>query len=474
MNQEELELHETIEGFIDDPLGFVEFVFPWGKGELSSSDGPDVWQAEILSLIGDKCLTAQEAVQIAVRSGKGIGKTALISWIILWFISTRPNPQIIVTANTQSQLDTATWRELAVWHNLSIHKHWFTWTATKFIYKECPETWYAAAIPWSIKKAQAFAGKHAQYTLMIFDEASEVDDKIWEKGDGAMTTSNSMFIAFGNPTMNTGRFSECFGKFRHRWITREIDSRTARLTNKVQIQNWIDDYGEDSDYVRVNVKGQEPRCGTTTLISSELIQVAMNRKIHISQYMHAPVIIGVDVARFGKDKTSMYVRQGLATLYRKSYREIDTMTCASIVAELIKTYEADATFVDVIGIGAGVVDRLKQLGYSVIEVNSGKNALEKEKYFNLRAEMWLKTKYWLESGGCLPNDNELRDDLGMVTYGFDGGNRYQITKKEDLPWSPDDAEALIHTFAYPVNERRKKDSGGSQEAHHEFDPFSYI
>ena len=439
MNEEEL--INAISEFVDDPLGFVEFVFDWGEGELSNSDGPDTWQRDVLIEIGKGSLGREDALQMAVRSGKGIGKTSLLVWVILWFMSTRPSPQIVVTANSQAQLDTKTWRELAIWHKRMINAHWFEWTATKFMHVESPTTWYAAAIPWSRHKTQAFAGTHSPYVLMIFDEASEIDDKIWEMAEGALTantqgTEVAIWLVFGNPSVNTGRFYECFNKFRHRWITREIDARTFKFTNKKQIENWIKDYGEDSDFVRVTVKGQEPRSGSMQLIGSDIVNAALGRSIHPSQYQHAPIIIGVDVARGGKDQTVFCVRQGLAILYLKSYRGIDTMLCASLVAALEDEWHSDAIFIDSIGIGAGVCDRLRQLNYSIIEVNSAKDAMEKSKYFNLRAEMWLKMKEWLLSGGCIPDNTELRDDLTMVTYGYDMQHRYQITKKTTCPGRP--------------------------------------
>ena len=194
-------LEEAIAEFMTDPLGFVNAVFPWGEGELVGESGPDTWQAGVLSDIGQQCLTLDHALQYAVASGHGVGKTALIAWIILWFMSTRPHPQIVVTANTKSQLQTKTWRELSRWHKRAINAHWFDWQATSFKYKAHPETWTANAIPWSANNSEAFAGTHEAHVLVIYDEASAIDDVIWEVTEGAMTTPGAMWIAFGNPTL---------------------------------------------------------------------------------------------------------------------------------------------------------------------------------------------------------------------------------------------------------------------------------
>lgn len=449
----ELKLQEEMEQFVDDPLGFVNFVFDWGEGDLIGETGPDVWQTEILELIGKGCLTVEAALQIAVRSGHGIGKTTLIAWLIIWFLSTRPHAQVVVTANTAAQLDTKTWRELAKWHKRAINAHWFEWTATKFYCKASPETWFAAAIPWSKARAQSFAGTHENYVLMIFDEASEIEDIIWETAEGAMTTTGAIWVVFGNPTQNTGRFAECFGKYRHRWITREIDSRTAKKANQAQIKQWIEDYGDDSDFVRVRVKGQSPRAGSLQFIGNDLVDAAQIRPMAIANYSFAPKIIGCDVARFGDDQSVITVRQGLKVLSQIKYRGLDTMQYASHIAETCKKYAVESPFVDVGGIGAGVVDRLKQLKYKPIEVNFGAQALNHKLYFNLRAEMWGKMRDWLKYGS-IPQDNELRDDLIGPQYGFDAKERIQLEKKSGMKSrgvaSPDCGDSLAITFAYPV------------------------
>ena len=130
-------------------------------------------------------------------------------------MSTRPHPQIVVTANTREQLLKKTFRELSVWHKLLINTGWFTWTATKFYHNDHPETWFAAAVPWSAERPESFAGTHAEHVMLLFDEASGIHDVIWEVAEGAMTTAGAAWLVFGNPTRNTGRFRECFGKFAH-------------------------------------------------------------------------------------------------------------------------------------------------------------------------------------------------------------------------------------------------------------------
>lgn len=442
--------------FMNDPLGFVRSIFPWGKGALEGEDGPDEWQAQFLHDLGEATRDAKGTVQFATSSGHGVGKTALVAWIILWFLSTRPHPQVVTTANTNTQLTTKTWRELSKWHKLANNGGLFEWTATKFYLKLHPETWFASAIPWSAENSEAFAGTHEKHVLIIFDESSAIDDRIWEVASGAMTSPGAVWLVFGNPTRNNGRFKECFpgGKFAHRWITRTIDSRTAKKADKAQIEKWIADYGLDSDFVRIRALGEFPRASSNQFISEDLVTAAMARNYQSQFYDFAPLVFGVDVARYGDDKSVILIRQGMRVEEIKKFRELDLMKLVGLITENIKKYNPQNVFVDVVGIGAGVVDRLRQLGYrEVIEVNSGEKAIAEKDYMNLRAEMWGKMRDWLKTAQ-LPPDEELKADLIGPEYGFDSKNRIQLERKADMKSrglaSPDIADALAMTFAVDV------------------------
>lgn len=381
--------------------------------------------------------------------------TALIAWLVQHFMSTRPYPEVIVTANTAIQLETKTWRELAKWNNLLINKHWFSWSATRYKSNMDPSTWFAVAQPWSKERPDAFQGSHEQHILFLFDEASAIADVIWDTTEGAMTTPGAAWVVFGNPTLNTGRFRECWSRFRHRWITGKVDSRESRFTDKKQINQWIEDYGEDSDFVRVRVKGEFPRASSNQLIDSDRVYAAAGRKLQPHLYNYMPTVIGVDVARYGNNESVIIARQGHHVHEIQGYREKSTMDLVGYVTQAIERYDPQAIFVDVIGIGAGVVDRLRQLGYSqVIEVVSGAKAINEDMYYNLRAEMWCKMRDWLEYGS-IPDHEGLKSDLTGIEYGFDSKNRIQLEKKEDMEKrglaSPDYADSLAFTFAMPVN-----------------------
>lgn len=440
----------------NDPYLFVKAAFPWGKNELANHTILE-WQKDILILIRDNIININEAIQIAVTSGHGIGKSALVSWLILWALSTMPYCKGVVTANTESQLKSKTWAELAKWHRLSIVKDLFTVTKTAIFSNDsnAEKTWRIDAIPWSENRPEAFAGLHNQNNriLIIFDEASAIPNIIWETAEGALTDENTqiLFICFGNPTRNDTRFYKNFGVYRHRWHTRKIDSRTVPITNKETINKWIADYGLESDFVKVRVLGEFPSKSDDNLISIETVEQAENRTITNDMYREAPKIIGVDVARFGSDKTVIAYRQGLKLHKLDKYTQLDTLDTVDRVIKAIELYEPEAVFIDVGGVGAGVYDTLKNRGYDVISVDFASKSTEPNKYFNKRAEIWCKMADWLERADIV-KDDELKEDLTAPKYFFkaDGG-QIQLEKKADIKKrglaSPDSADAIALTFS---------------------------
>lgn len=462
-------LIEDMAGFEKDPYNWVLYSFPWGEDDLAGKAGPEPWQEEILKYISE-CLMSgvmdhesavSTAIRMAVASGHGIGKSALVAWVILWSLSTFPDTRGVVTANTDTQLKTKTWAELTVWYNRFICRHWFTLTATSIFsaQKEHEKTWRFDAIPWSETRTEAFAGLHnrGKRIVLIFDEASAISDKIWEVAEGALTDENTqiLWLAFGNPTRNSGRFRECFGRFRHRWWKKQIDSREVSLTNKTELQQWIDDYGLDSDFVKVRVRGIFPSATICQLISRELADRAASRKYNPREYHYAPRILGADVAWEGDDSSSLYFRQGnlLERIFRK--HGIDNLQHAGLTNQAWNEKHADACFID-IGWGSGVVSILRGLGKDPIAVNFGGRSLGEE-YADKRTEMWCLLKKWMEDGGQIPNDPQLIDDLtGPEIYFQPNGKKIleskKAMKKRGLP-SPDDGDAAALTFAFPVTRR---------------------
>jgi len=470
MTQDEydVQIATAVSTYYDDPLGFVMFCWPWGVKDSPLEpwpQGPDDWQKDLLIQLGDEIknrafngVTAVDPIRFSIASGHGIGKSALTSWLIHFIMSTRPNAKGVVTSGKYEQLKDKTWAELAKWNKMAINGHWFEYRSSRgnltYFRTGLKEAWAVNGQASTKENADAFAGLHnARSTpFYIFDEASAVDDAIYEVAEGGLTDGEPMIFLFGNPTKSTGRFADTFGKMRHRWLNKQIDSRTARMTNKVVIREWVDDYGADSDFVRVRVKGQFPRVGDSQFISTEVVEMAMARELEADPV--DPIVVGVDVARFGDDQSVITVRKGRKLVDIRKYRELDLMSMAAMTAEVIDEYKPHAVFVDGAGLGGGVIDRLKQLSYRCIEVQAGSRAIDPEKFANVRAEMWWKMREWLEHAD-LPDDNTLLYDLTGIEYGYNEQMKVKLEKKSDmkkrgLP-SPDIGDSLALGFAEPVN-----------------------
>jgi hypothetical protein len=480
-----------------DPLRFVLWAFPWGEAgtELEGWEGPEAWQRRILSDLRDGLLTPSSAIQLATASGHGVGKSALVAWIILWAISTFEDTRGVVTANTETQLKTKTWAELGKWHRLFLASDLFKLTATAIFSPDRERTWRIDMVPWSERNQEAFAGLHNQgkRLILVMDEASAIPDAIFQTSEGALTDANTEIIwaIFGNPTRNVGRFRECFPGGRHErsWRTYTVDSREVSFTNKTQIQKWIDSYGEDSDFVRIRVRGTFPRAGSLEFISIEDVRAAANREAACD--LRDPLILGVDVARFGDNESVIFFRKGRdgRTHAPIRLREVDTQVLAARVADEFLNRRADAVFVDGGGVGGGVVDRLRHLHIPVVDVQFGASPSgfgyatgdSGVRYANKRAEMWGAMREWLKIGAIAPDSDPegLNAQLIAPQYGLNQRGEIQLERKEDmrrrgLP-SPDLADALALTFAMPVALRY------SPEAHFgppkptlesEYDPFS--
>ncbi len=460
--EERKQLAAMLADFRDDPYGYVMTVYPWGEGDLRDWDGPDAWQEVALKEIGRQLKIGVRVVRIAVSSGHGVGKSAFIAWIIDWFTSCYHDGVGVVTANTKTQLTTKTWRELNKWNTRSRLSWLKEWTSTAFKNKANPAQMFAQAVPWSKENAQAFAGTHEDFVLMAFDEASNIDDIIWETAEGAMTT-RGLWIAFGNPMKPGGRFSQCWTKFRKRWTTLRVDSRNAKAADKRQIEQWKEDYGIDSDFFRSRVMGLEAKSAPMQLISGELFDAATRRAVDPTSIPRAiPRIMGVDVARQGDDDSVIVRRHGryMLPLRKTDVMHItDLMKLADRVAMEINDWRPDLVYVDATGMGAGVYDRLIQKGYSnVVAVVAAERAMEFGRFHNVRMEIWWRMKEWLATAS-VPDHAQLREDITSPTYAFTRDkDRMILESKADLKKrtgrSPDIADALAFTFAEAIPVRR--------------------
>ena len=476
----------------DDLLKFVMFIFPWGKEgtPLANFKGPRPWQCDELNRItahiaeNKNRMARGESPKVyrsATVSGRGPGKSSFVAWLNLWMLSTRLGATGITTANTESQLKSRTWAELGKWHTLAINSHWFEKTALSLKPAEWFENalkkqlkidtgyFYAQAQLWDEENPDAFAGAHNMAGVMlIFDEASGIPAPIWKVSEGFFTEPvlHRYWFVFSNGRRNTGPFFECFHAHRDSWQKRQIDSRTVEGTDTAVLQEIIQRYGEDSDEARIEVKGQFPRQGDKQFISRDVVEQAVSRwegENALPEDQWAPLILGVDPARYGDDSTVMMWRQGrrASPIPPTVMKGADNMEVANQVAHLISTHNPDAVCIDA-GNGTGIIDRLREMGYKVHAVWFGASSPEPE-YANLRTYMWAQIRDWLK-GGAIPNDPDLIDDLTAPEYKYLGtSDKIALESKEVLKKrgysSPDRADALACTFAIKV---ARKDASASR------------
>jgi hypothetical protein len=468
------------------PDRWSRLAWDWGAGELADYDGPRDWQADINQIIGEHLAdpeTRYQPLQISVASGHGIGKSAEMGMLSNWAMSCWPDAKIVTTANTEGQLRTKTAPEIGKWFRMSLTGHWFD-IQTMSIKSRDPtrtESWRQDFIPWSEHNTEAFAGLHnkGRIILLLFDEASKIHDKVWEVAEGALTDENTVIIwvVFGNPTRNSGRFRECFRRFRHRWVPRQIDSRTVPGTNKKFLQRLVDDHGEDSDIVKVRVRGQFPAQSAMQFISAEDVDKAQKVHLRRESYAFAPVIIGVDPAWTGDDSLEIVLRQGL---YSKSLvtlpRNDNDIEVANLIARLEDEHRADGVFIDA-GYGTGIKSAGDVMGRTWRLIWFSGKTIDPG-YLNKRAEMWGTMKRWIKAGGAIdPKDEALYQDLvGPETVPrLDG--KIQLESKEDmkdrgLP-SPNKGDALALTFAEPVGKRQTYGMAHNHSAVQvEYDPLA--
>ena len=477
----EQKLLERVLSFKYDPLGFVQYIFPWGQEgkPLERFEGPRRWQREDLLLIADHLEEDRELqrlglsprpLYLARSSGRGPGKSALLSMLNLWMASCWMGATGIVTANTEAQLRTRTMAELGKWHTMMLNRHWFEKSAMALR----PATWfknlvedqlgidtqyyYVEGQTWSEDNPDAFAGAHSQIGMMLtFDEASGISDPIWNVSEGFFTdlAPLRLWIAISNPRQTSGRFYDCFHKDRAFWHTKTIDSRTVEGIDSAVYQRIADKYGEDHDVTRVEVKGEFPKSGEDTVISLGLVEAAVGREVEMTQ---AKQIWGLDVARFGMDRTVLIKRQGNVVLEKPLWwRGKDLMQTAGKITAMYEGLPShlrpDWIVVDSIGLGSGVVDALRQNNIPVRGVNVSEAPSVGDRFMRLRDDLYWRMREWFEAMNCrLPEGcDDLIAELVMPRYEYRQNGKIKVETKQELKKrlgrSPDLSDALMLTFA---------------------------
>jgi hypothetical protein len=496
---EELAAH--FEQYIFDPLGFVLSCFPWGVEGTHLADAElEDWQRNRLIEIGEKVRANDfngkdpvEAIRQATASGHGIGKGAFVGMIVHWIMATRPECQGVISANSKPQLKGKTFKELIKWNDMfreTTGCEWFEISLADLWmrHRNYKATWRVDGVAWEERKTEAYQGLHAKHStaFIILDEASIIPAGVFDVCDGAMKTGEPMFLVFGNPTSNTGYFKKIFKRLRHRWSTLHVDSRTCRITNKKEIQKDIDDHGEDSDYVRIRIRGVFPRSAATQLIPNDVVNAAAYHNDGKSDRLD-PLIVGVDVAREGDDESVVAFRRGVdaVTLPWQIHRGLDGNQLGGEVAEFCRQRDligdpVDAIFVDYTGVGSSVYDFLSHRGFPVYKVNFGGKPRKERIYLYKGPEMWVGMRDWMEEGGRIPDDPVLHDQLTGRRKEFTPTDRMLLESKKIMKAegndSPDRADALALTFASHVAKRKIRDGKfvqrHAQKAKTDYDPLA--
>ena len=434
-------------------------------------EGMEPWQKEALEKI------AKED-RVSIKAGHGVGKTAFESWVVWWFLVTRYPCKIPITANSQDQLRDVVWAEIALWGRRlpDEFRNQFEVTAERIFLKAAPEECFAVARTASKERPEALQGFHATHLLFIIEEASGIDDIIFEVAQGALSTPGAKVVMCANPTRLSGFFFDSHHALRHRWATMTVSSEDVPRA-KGHIEDIIAKYGKDSNAYRIRVQGEFPTTEDEQVIPLEWIKAAVGRKVETVK-RYRPVW-GVDVARFGDDRTTLAKRQNNSLLEKiKFWRGKDSMQVAGIIVnewrETIEPMRPSEILVDVIGIGAGVVDRLYELGLPVRGINVGEQASSKEQFVRLRDELWWLGRKFFEAKDCkIPDDDGLISELCAPTYKFMSTGKVIVESKDEMKKrisrSPDLADAFLLTLAagegVPFEEKKSDYGTDSRKSH---------
>jgi hypothetical protein len=465
----------------DNPYNFVMTVFPWRQPgtPLANESGPRDWQKDELLQIHAHIVENRKRVargedpkvyKSATASGRGVGKSALVAWLNLWHMSCHFGSTAIVSANTAEQLTTKTFGEIGKWYTMLPNKFWFERLQTKIM----PAPWmesqmgkprdqggydtdiqynYVSGQLWNEDDPHAFAGAHNPNGMMVtFDEASGIPESIWVVTRGFFTEKSiyRFWLAFSNPRSGQGAFFDCFHIDKPNWYTRQVDAMSIKGLDNAELQEIIDKYGPDSREARVEVRGEFPQQGDRQFISRAVVAEACTRQLDRSDD-NAPLAIGVDPARFGDDHTVICFRRGrdARSIPPVVMKNADNMEVANKVAHLIDQFNPEGVFIDA-GAGSGIIDRLREMGYKIWEVNFGTASVD-QRYFDHRTELWQAMKDWLPGSMLDPYNRDLADQLCWPEFEFMGReDKLKLESKEKMKKrklrSPDHADALAVTF----------------------------
>ena len=411
---------------------------------------PEKWQKNVLQSIIDN-------ERVSVRSGHGVGKTAMLSWLILQWLITRYPSKVACTAPTAHQLEDVLWGEVAKWYRRMPDglKNLLRLSRDRVEVLTAPQESFAVARTARKEQPEAFQGFHSENMLFIIDEASGVEDIIFEVGEGSMSTPGAKTLMTGNPTRTSGYFYDSFHSSRKLWSTHKVACSDSKMVTKRYVDEMKEKYGSTSNIYRVRVLGEFPSGDEDAVIPLALIEDAVTRQV---DQVDGNMVWGLDVARFGSDRSSLAKRmENTLTEPIRFWRGKDLMQLCGIVVDEFNKMKGNEIpqeiLIDSIGVGAGVVDRLMELGLPARGINVAETPSIQTRFNRLRDELWWKTREWFEERNThIPDQDELIAELAMPRYNYTSAGKLKVESKAEMRkagmQSPDLADALCLTFAF--------------------------
>lgn len=469
--------HNRIREWRHDPVKFAVDCF---------GITPDPWQIDAMRVLGGEYNPAR---RLCMKACTGPGKSATLAWMgwhrLACFAARGEHPKGAALSITADNLKDNLWAELSKWQQRSeFLKSAFTWTKEKIYANDHPETWFLSARSFA-KDAnaeaigRALSGLHSQFPFILLDETGDMPASVGRAAAQIFTGNprDAAIIQAGNPTSTNGLLYESCTKAGEAWaiITITADPDDPKRTPRVSVEHareMIRTYGRDNPWVMATILGLFPPTGFNALLGPDDVDAAVARCYRLDEIMNAPVVLGGDVARQGDDSSAIAKRQGRQAFQIRTLRIPDTMLLADQFVRACRDEGAEAFFVDETGgYGAGVIDAMRQLGSAVIGVQFASRASD-YRYYNKRSEMYFEMAKWVKAGGALPDDRELKEELCATTFIYQGDKFRIVDKgiiKDALGRSPDKADALALTFAFPVQKRSPLDAHRNNQ---DYDPYA--
>ena len=439
---------------------------------------PDKWQEEVLNVFPSQ---DADKMRISMQACAGPGKSAALAWCGWNFLSCYggrgDHPKGAAVSTTKDNLKDNLWPEFSKWQSRSPYlSESFTWTKEGIYANDYPEDWFLSARSWSKtadaeEQGRTLSGLHSGYVLALVDESGDIPIPVLKAGEQALSNCKwGKIIQAGNPTSKAGMLYAAGHSLKGWYVVRitgdpDDPNRSPRIDiewARGQIEQW----GLEDPWVMSYILGKFPTSAINTLLTVEEVDLAMSRSYRAEQIQHAAKILGVDVARQGMDSSVITPRQGLVMFPQKCFRGLTSHPLANQVIMHHNDWQGDGIIVDGTGgYGSGVIDALQTMGVFAFDCQFAGQADNPLKFYNKRAQILWDSAQWVKSGGSMPYDAELRQEMTTVTYSFKG-DRIIMEPKESvikrLGRSPDKFDSLGVTFAFPIQKQRQTRAGGNR------------